>query len=109
MNSLNPVMRIKAQLGDTIRYHMRDGNLSQSAITSHIHQLLESVGLDRGVAEMYPHELSGGMKQRVCIAMGISLQPQVILADEPTSASMWWSNARSWKRSVGCSRRLARR
>lgn len=86
MNSLNPVMRIKHQLMDTIRYHNRNGNLSQAAITTHIHQLLESVGLQRGVAEMYPHELSGGMKQRVCIAMGISLQPQVILADEPTSA-----------------------
>ncbi|HRW07054.1 MAG TPA: ABC transporter ATP-binding protein [Caldilineaceae bacterium] len=86
MNSLNPVMRIKAQLADTIRYHNRDGNLSQAAIRAHIHGLLESVGLERSVAEMYPHELSGGMKQRVCIAMGISLQPQVILADEPTSA-----------------------
>jgi peptide/nickel transport system ATP-binding protein len=86
MNSLNPVMRIKHQLLDTIRYHNHDGNLSQSAMMTHIHELLESVGLNRGVAEMYPHELSGGMKQRVCIAMGISLQPKVILADEPTSA-----------------------
>ncbi len=86
MNSLNPVMRIKAQLADTIRYHKRDSHLSEAAITTHIHQLLESVGLEKTVAEMYPHELSGGMKQRVCIAMGISLQPQVILADEPTSA-----------------------
>ena len=86
MNSLNPVMRIKHQLLDTIRYHNRNGNLSQAAMMTHIHQLLESVGLNRAVAEMYPHELSGGMKQRVCIAMGISLQPQVILADEPTSA-----------------------
>ncbi|MEZ4865123.1 MAG: ABC transporter ATP-binding protein [Caldilineaceae bacterium] len=86
MNSLNPVMRIRSQLADTIRYHNRDGNLTQAAIQSHIQQLLESVGLDRAVANMYPHELSGGMKQRVCIAMGISLQPQVILADEPTSA-----------------------
>ncbi len=86
MNSLNPVMRIKNQLMDTIRYHNRNGNLSQVAMMTHIHQLLESVGLNRAVAEMYPHELSGGMKQRVCIAMGISLQPQVILADEPTSA-----------------------
>lgn len=86
MNSLNPVMRIKNQLMDTIRYHNRNGNLSQAAIMTHIHELLESVGLNRSVADMYPHELSGGMKQRVCIALGISLQPQVILADEPTSA-----------------------
>ena len=86
MNSLNPVMRIKTQLMDTIRYHNRNNRLDQSEIMAHIHELLEAVGLDRSVANMYPHELSGGMKQRVCIAMGISLQPQVILADEPTSA-----------------------
>ncbi len=84
MNSLNPVMRIKNQLADTIKYH--NGRLGRSAMTTKIHTLLESVGLERTVADMYPHELSGGMKQRVCIAMGISLQPSVILADEPTSA-----------------------
>jgi len=84
MNSLNPVMRIKTQIADTIQYH--DGNFSKRALRERIHELLESVGLERSVAEMYPHELSGGMKQRVCIAMGIALQPEVIIADEPTSA-----------------------
>jgi peptide/nickel transport system ATP-binding protein len=84
MNSLNPVMRIKSQMMDTIRYH--NGRLTRAEMLDHIYRLLEAVGLNKGVAEMYPHELSGGMKQRVCIAMGISLQPQVILADEPTSA-----------------------
>jgi len=84
MNSLNPVMRIKHQLLDTIRYHTGANN--QAALMEQIGQLLESVGLERRVAEVYPHELSGGMKQRVCIAMGISLRPQVIVADEPTSA-----------------------
>ncbi|MFN8494442.1 MAG: ABC transporter ATP-binding protein [Caldilineaceae bacterium] len=84
MNSLNPVMRIKHQLMDTIQYH--NGKFSKSELTTRIQKLLESVGLDKAVADMYPHELSGGMKQRVCIAMGISLQPTVILADEPTSA-----------------------
>jgi peptide/nickel transport system ATP-binding protein len=84
MNSLNPVMRIKSQMMDTIRYH--NGGLTRAEMLDHIHRLLEAVGLNKSVAEMYPHELSGGMKQRVCIAMGISLQPQVILADEPTSA-----------------------
>ena len=84
MNSLNPVMRIKHQLMDTIQYH--NGKFSKSELAIKIQKLLESVGLDKTVADMYPHELSGGMKQRVCIAMGISLQPAVILADEPTSA-----------------------
>jgi peptide/nickel transport system ATP-binding protein len=84
MNSLNPVMRIKGQLGDVIRAH--DKSIHKNDIESRIHDLLEMVGLRKGIAQMYPHELSGGMKQRVCIAMAISLRPQVIIADEPTSA-----------------------
>jgi peptide/nickel transport system ATP-binding protein len=84
MNSLNPVMRIKGQLGDVIQAH--DKSVNKGAIESRIHELLEMVGLRKRIADMYPHELSGGMKQRVCIAMAISLRPQVIIADEPTSA-----------------------
>jgi peptide/nickel transport system ATP-binding protein len=84
MNSLNPVMRVKTQMMDTIRAH--DASQSTDTMMAHIIDLLQLVGLDPAVAEMYPHELSGGMKQRVCIAMAITLQPQVIIADEPTSA-----------------------
>ncbi len=84
MNSLNPVMRIKHQLGDTIRAH--DARSAGQDVEARIAELMESVGLRKSVANMYPHELSGGMKQRVCIAMGICLRPQVIIADEPTSA-----------------------
>jgi peptide/nickel transport system ATP-binding protein len=84
MNSLNPVMRIKTQMMDTIRAH--DASLPQEVMLQRIVELLEMVGLSPAVADMYPHELSGGMKQRVCIAMAITLQPQVIIADEPTSA-----------------------
>jgi peptide/nickel transport system ATP-binding protein len=84
MNSLNPVMRIKHQLMDTIQFHNGQGAIGD--LQEHVRVLLKSVGLDPSVAEAYPHELSGGMKQRVCIAMGISLMPDVILADEPTSA-----------------------
>jgi peptide/nickel transport system ATP-binding protein len=84
MNSLNPVMRIRHQLEDTITYH--DKYFPAQKIKGRIRQLLESVGLDGSVADVYPHELSGGMKQRVCIAMGIALEPKVIVADEPTSA-----------------------
>jgi peptide/nickel transport system ATP-binding protein len=84
MNSLNPVMRIQGQLGDVIEAH--DKSMGKAAIRNRIHDLLEMVGLRRQVARMYPHELSGGMKQRVCIAMAIALRPKVIIADEPTSA-----------------------
>jgi oligopeptide/dipeptide ABC transporter ATP-binding protein len=84
MNSLNPVMRIKHQIADTIRAH--DKKILGHELDARIGELMESVGLRKQVANMYPHELSGGMKQRVCIAMSIGLKPQVIIADEPTSA-----------------------
>ena len=84
MNSLNPVTRIGAQLVDAIRSHgVRD---SRAQVEERCIAALKSVDLDPAVFRMYPHELSGGMKQRVCIAIGILLQPQVIIADEPTSA-----------------------
>lgn len=84
MNSLNPVMRIGSQMVDAVRSHVTGESRSQ--IRERCLQALESVDLDRGVFRMYAHELSGGMKQRVCIAIGILLKPQVIIADEPTSA-----------------------
>jgi peptide/nickel transport system ATP-binding protein len=84
MNSLNPVMRIGAQMMDAIRAH--DASISKADMTERCMQALESVDLKRDVYKMYPHELSGGMKQRVCIAIGILLKPKVIIADEPTSA-----------------------
>jgi oligopeptide/dipeptide ABC transporter ATP-binding protein len=84
MNSLNPVMRIKHQIGDVIRAH--DRSISGRDVGLRIAELMEWVGLRKEVPNMYPHELSGGMKQRVCIAMGICLKPQVVVADEPTSA-----------------------
>ena len=84
MNSLNPVLRVKTQMMDTIRAH--DRAQSEQTMMARIVDLLDMVGLDASVADLYPHELSGGMKQRVCIAMAITLQPQVIIADEPTSA-----------------------
>ena len=84
MNSLNPVTRIGAQLVDAIRSHgITD---SRSQVEERCVNALKSVDLDPAVFRMYPHELSGGMKQRVCIAIGILLQPKVIIADEPTSA-----------------------
>jgi peptide/nickel transport system ATP-binding protein len=84
MNSLNPVTRIGAQLVDAIRSH-RSGD-SRAQLEEQGIAALKSVDLDPRVFRMYAHELSGGMKQRVCIAIGILLAPQVIIADEPTSA-----------------------
>src|SRR5919202_5899343 len=83
-NALNPVMKITDQIGDAITSH--EGRQRRRQLRRRIAALLESVGLPARVAEMYPHELSGGMKQRVCIAMAIALSPQLIVADEPTSA-----------------------
>ena len=84
MNSLNPVMRIGAQMIDAIRAHVP--NMSKEDMIARAKDSLESVDLKRNVFDMYAHELSGGMKQRVCIAIGILLKPKVIIADEPTSA-----------------------
>jgi peptide/nickel transport system ATP-binding protein len=84
MNSLNPVLRVKDQIQDGLRDH--GVRLSAKALDERVRELLHSVGLRRDVATMYPHELSGGMKQRVCIAIAICLRPKVIVADEPTSA-----------------------
>ncbi len=84
MNSLNPVMKIKHHIVDGMRAHGRVPDERER--DERVEELLASVGLGREVANRYPHELSGGMKQRVCIAMAISLRPSVIIADEPTSA-----------------------
>ena len=86
MNSLNPVMRIGDQLILTMREHGIEGEREREEWLKRVEELLDKVGLKPEAARLYPHELSGGMKQRVCIAQAISLNPQLILADEPTSA-----------------------
>jgi peptide/nickel transport system ATP-binding protein len=84
MNSLNPVTRIRDQFRDVLADHGE--RLSRRASSHRVRELLAEVGLPPEVAGKYPHELSGGMKQRTCIAIAIALRPKVIIADEPTSA-----------------------
>ena len=84
MNALNPVRRIRSQMMDGLRDH----GINESRERSHerLNTLMDQVGLNSSVLNLFPHELSGGMKQRVTIAMAISHKPRLILADEPTSA-----------------------
>ncbi len=84
MNSLNPVMRIEDQILDSMIDH--DLGLSKSVMRDMAAEALRAVDLDPKVGKSFPHELSGGMKQRACIAISIVMNPKVIIADEPTSA-----------------------
>jgi len=84
MNSLNPVVRVRRQIVDGLQAH--NVKMTKKEMDARVDDVLRWVDLDPAVANMYPHELSGGMKQRVCIAIAISLRPKVIIADEPTSA-----------------------
>ncbi|TCC08106.1 ABC transporter ATP-binding protein [Kribbella soli] len=83
MSSLNPVMRVQDQFKDVILEHAPD---RRNSLHEMIPRLLAQVGLEPRVAKMYPHELSGGMKQRVLMAIAVALEPDLVIADEPTTA-----------------------
>lgn len=83
MNALQPVIKTGGQIADAITTHQK---VPSKKLNDEIIALLRTVGLQSGVVKMYSHELSGGMKQRVTIAMAIALKPSLIIADEPTTA-----------------------
>ncbi|MGW0485613.1 ABC transporter ATP-binding protein [Nonomuraea sp. NPDC003214] len=84
MNSLNPVATIGAQIDDVLRIHAPD--LSRKARAARAAELLQRVGINADRLRGYPHELSGGMRQRAAIAIALALNPEIIIMDEPTTA-----------------------
>jgi oligopeptide/dipeptide ABC transporter ATP-binding protein len=83
MNALNPVLRIQDQLLDAVTAHLR---LGRGEAKDKVATLLDLVGIPRNRLRAYPHELSGGMRQRVMIAMALAADPEVVIMDEPTTA-----------------------
>jgi peptide/nickel transport system ATP-binding protein len=81
MNSLDPVFTVRQQFDEILKQHKYEGDFNKI-----ISEAVKAVNLDKDVLKKYPHELSGGMKQRIVIAMGLLLKPKIVIADEPTTA-----------------------
>ncbi|QDP96028.1 ABC transporter ATP-binding protein [Microlunatus elymi] len=84
MDCLNPVMRLGDQFADALRQHNR--GMGQQAVKARVAELLEMVGVPANRSRSYPHELSGGMRQRSLIALALACQPRIVVMDEPTTA-----------------------
>ncbi len=83
MNSLNPVRRVGVQIAEPIILHEK---IDQEAAMKRVYELLQLVGIHKDRARDYPHEFSGGMRQRVMIAMALACSPKIVIADEPVTA-----------------------
>lgn len=86
LHSLNPVRPVGKQILEALNLHVKDEWRSEADRKARVLSLLEQVDLDAQIAQAYPHELSGGQKQRVMIAMALACDPDIIIADEPTTA-----------------------
>jgi ABC-type glutathione transport system ATPase component len=86
MHSLNPVRTVGQQITEALELHVADGWRTEKARKGRVIELLKAVDLASAKADSYPHELSGGQKQRVMIAMALACEPDIIIADEPTTA-----------------------
>ena len=84
MNSLNPVMRIRDQFMDMLKDHGL--KIKKEELEERLREILSSMGLKTSILDRYPHELSGGMKQRTLIALSLIMNPEILIADEPTTA-----------------------
>lgn len=86
MTSLNPVMTVGEQIAEAIEFHNNNREGETFSVDERVDEVLEMVGIPASRKDEYPHQFSGGMKQRVVIAMALSCQPELLIADEPTTA-----------------------